>query len=89
MLFFFVMDMFSICDRVWYLNTAECRFDSAVVRRIQVVPTGVSKDASGADVLDGSVVLYETSEGPVLTGSEVFASEAEAREFWRRRVLEI
>lgn len=80
------MVKFGICDKVWYLNTAEGRYDSAEVRRIQVVPTGVSKDERGENVLDGSVVLYETLEGPVLTGGEVFASEEEARVFWRELV---
>lgn len=55
-----------------------------VVRGIQVVPTGISKDEAGNDVLDGYEVLYKMDSGLVLAESEVFASEAEARESYVR-----
>ena len=74
--------MFSICDKGVYLNTATRKFDTAVIKGIQIVPTGISKDEEGEDVLDGSVVLYQTKEGPMLTEAEVFASEEEAKKVW-------
>jgi hypothetical protein len=81
--------MFAICDKVVYLNTATGKFDSAEVKRVQIVPTGISKDEQGNNVLDGSIVLYETLEGPTLAESEVFATEEEARAFWRKKIVEI
>jgi len=75
---------FDIMDEVWFFNTSERRFDSAQVRGIRVVPTGISKDEEGNDRLDGYAVLYEMDSRVVLTESEVFASEAEARESYVR-----
>lgn len=81
--------MFSICDKVVYLNTATRQFDTAVIKGIQIVPTGISKSEAGEDVLDGSVVLYQTKEGPVLAEAEVFGTVEEAREEWKRIIGEI
>ncbi len=81
--------MYSICDKVWYLNTATGRYDSAEVKRVQVVATGISKDEQGNNVLDGSIVLYETLEGPTLAECEVFASEDDARAYWKNKISEI
>ena len=39
--------MFSICDKVVYLNTATRQFDTAVIKGIQIVPTGISKSEAG------------------------------------------
>lgn len=75
-------DMYKICDKVVYLNTASGRFESVEIKGIQVVPTGISKDENGENVLDGQVVLYQTVDGPVLAETEVFASEEEARKHW-------
>ena len=74
---------YGICDEVVYFNTAECSIVKVVVKGIQVVPTGISKDAEGKDVLDGYVVLYQTKDGPVLAESEVFGTEEECREKYR------
>ena len=81
--------MFSICSKVFYLNTATGRIDSAEVKRIQVVPTGISRDENGANVLDGQVVLYETVEGPTLVECEAFGSEEECRGYWKKKIEEI
>ena len=62
---------FGILDRVVYLNTATARFETAVVKGIRVVPTGIHKDESGVDVLDGYVVLYE-----------VFETAVDAKAYW-------
>ena len=70
---------FNICDNVVFLNTVTGKLDSAEVKRIQILPTGISKDENGKNVLDGSVVMYETVDGPVLAESEVFASKEEAK----------
>ena len=71
---------FNICDEVVYFNTASCKFEKAEVASIRVIPTGISKDEKGKNLLDGSVVLYETANrGPVLTEAECFGSEEEAR----------
>lgn len=75
---------FDICAEVVWFNTATRNFDKGVVRGIQVVPTGISKDEAGNDVLDGYEVLYKMDSGLVLAESEVFASEAEARESYVR-----
>lgn len=78
---------FSPCDKVHYFNTAECKIMTAEVKGVQVVPTGVSKDEKGENVLDGYVVLYQTFEGPMLSEQECFESEEEClaryREFFK------
>lgn len=75
---------FDLLSEVAYLNTASGKVEKAKVKGVQVVPTGISKDAAGKDVLDGCVVLYQTFEGPVLTGAECFGSEEECREHWKK-----
>lgn len=65
---------FKICDEVFYLNTGNWSVASAVIRGIQIVPTGISKDSDGKDILDGSEVLYKMDNGQVLTEKEVFSS---------------
>ena len=74
---------FGLLEKVFYLNTAECKILPAQVKGIRIIPTEVSKDESGADRLDGSVVLYETFDGPVLAERECFASEDECKAFFR------
>lgn len=73
---------FGILDRVVYLNTATARFETAVVKGIRVVPTGMHKDESGVDVLDGYVVLYELFDGPMLAQDEVFETAGDAKAYW-------
>ena len=75
---------FGICQKVVYFNTAECKVMTAEVKGVQIVPTGVSKSEQGENVLDGYVVLYQTFEGPVLSESECFESEAECKETYRK-----
>lgn len=74
---------FGICEKVWYFNTAECKVAMDEVKRVQVIPTGISKSSDGENVLDGYLVLYETMNGPVLTEQECFASEEECRKRYR------
>ena len=38
---------FSICDEVFYLNTASEVIESDRVKGIQIVPTGIYKDENG------------------------------------------
>ena len=73
---------FQICDKVYYLTTRTRRVDVAEVKGIQVIPTGISKDTDGNNVLDGCVVLYQTVEGPTLAESECFRSAEEAKAAW-------
>lgn len=73
---------YNICDKVVYFNTAEERIASAEIKGIRVIPTGVSQDEEGKRKLDGSVVLYETFDGPVLAEKECFSTEAECREWY-------
>lgn len=73
---------YSICDKLVFLNTAEGRFEESTVKGIQIIPTGVSKDEAGEDRLDGSIVLYQMSEGLTLTENEVFRSAEEAKEYY-------
>ena len=75
---------FGICDKVVYFNTAECKVMTAVVKGIQVVPTGISKNEKGENVLDGYAVLYQTFEGPVLSEQECFESEDKCLEAYRK-----
>ena len=74
---------YGLLDKVVYLNTAEMRFDSDVVKDIRVIPTGISKDEKGEDRLDGYEVLYQLKNGIVLTSKEVYDSEEQARERYR------
>lgn len=74
---------FNICDEVYFLNTASGKIESAEVASIRVIPTGISKDQNGKNVLNGSVVLYETADrGPVLSEVECFASKEECCQSW-------
>lgn len=73
---------FDICDEVFYLNTASAKIEKCIVKGIQVVPTAMHQDEEGRKCLDGSIVLYQTEDGPVLAETEVFASENDARSFW-------
>lgn len=75
---------YKICDKVFYLNTAERKIVSAEIKGVRVIPTGISKDAKGRNKLEGSAVLYETFEGPVLAEQECFASEKECAETFRK-----
>lgn len=75
---------FGLLEKVFFFNTAECKISSDIVKKIQVVPTGVSKDESGNDRLDGFIVLYETVNGPVLAEQECYASEGECFEAYRQ-----
>lgn len=70
---------FSICDEVFYLNTASEVIESDRVKGIQIVPTGIYKDENGEDVCDGIAILYSLRSGIVLSESEVFASEEDCR----------
>lgn len=74
---------YAICQEVVYLNTAETRIVRTQIRAIRIVPTGISKNAAGKDVLDGYVVMYQESEGLWLSEKEVFASEDELRGYYR------
>lgn len=75
---------FGICDKVVFFNTADCKVVTAVVKGIQIVPTGISKNEKGENVLDGYVVLYQTFDGPVLSEQECFGSEEECLEAYRK-----
>lgn len=74
--------MFKICDKVFFLNTASGRVEDAEIQGVQIVPTGISKNEKGENVLDGQVVLYKTVSGPVLSETEVFASADECKKYW-------
>lgn len=74
---------YNICDRVWFFNTAACAFESDTVKDVRVIPTGISKDVDGNDVLDSYDVLYALSRGGVVTEGEVFDSEEQARGHYR------
>lgn len=74
---------YGLLDKVVYLNGATMKFESDAVRDVRVVPTGISKDAEGKDVLDGYEVLYQLKSGAVLTSKEVFDSEEQGRQHYR------
>lgn len=73
---------FNICDKVFFFNTAECRVEKVEIKGIRIIATGISKNESGESVLDGSIVLYETVNGPVLAESECFADEQSLRKHY-------
>ena len=63
---------FGLLEKVVYLNSATLSIEEGVVKGIRVVPTGISKDENGNDVLDGYEVLYQLMNDIVLTSREVF-----------------
>lgn len=63
---------FGLLEKVVYLNSATLTVEEGVVKGIRVVPTGISKDSEGNDVLDGYEVLYQLMNDIVLTSREVF-----------------
>lgn len=63
---------FGLLEKVVYLNSATLNIEEGVVKGIRVVPTGISKDEKGNDVLDGYEVLYHLMNDVVLTSREVF-----------------
>lgn len=63
---------FGLLEKVVYLNCATMTIEEGVVKGIRVVPTSISKDAEGKDVLDGYEVLYQLMNDIVLTSREVF-----------------
>lgn len=73
---------FNICDKVVYFNPSECKIMTTEVKGIRVIPTGISKDDKGNNKLEGSVVLYETFDGPVLSEQECFKTEAECKAWY-------
>ena len=77
---------FKICDKVVYLNTVTRKLEELEVKGIRIVPTGISKDEDGNNVLDGDMVLYETVNGPTLAASEVFADKESAKKAWKEIV---
>lgn len=74
---------FNICDEVFFFNTASCAVEKGEIKGIQVVPTGISKDAEGKNKLDGSMVLYSLMDGPVLAETEVFGSKEDCLAHYR------
>lgn len=78
---------YGLLEKVVYLNTAELRFDSDVVKDIRVIPTGISKSESGEDRLDGYEVLYQLRNGLVLSSKEVYDSEEQAKERYREALF--
>lgn len=74
---------FSLCDDLVFFNTTSCKFEKVHVKGIQIIPSGISKDSEGKDVLDGHVVLYQTKEGMVLSESELFVDERSAIDHYR------
>jgi len=70
---------FSICDKVVFFNTVTGKLETAEIKSVRVVPTGISKSDKGENVLDGCAVLYETVNGPTLAESEVFPDKETAK----------
>jgi hypothetical protein len=74
---------YGLFDKVVFFNGTTMKFEEDSVRDIRVMPTGISKDADGNDVLDGYEVLYQLQSGVVLTSKEVFDSEEQGRQCYR------
>lgn len=73
---------FKICDEVYFFNATKEAVESDVVRSARIIATGVSQNESGAEVCDGTAVLYDMKGGFVLTENEVFASREECVEHY-------
>ena len=73
---------YDICDEVCYFNASSCAIERDTVKGVQVIPTGISKDESGRDRLDGRVVLYQLKGGLVLTEQELFPGEEACRSWY-------
>lgn len=80
---------FKICDKAVYLNTASGKLETVEIKGIQIVPTNISKDEKGNNVLEGYVVLYSPFEGPVLTEDELFPDAASAKAAWAERISQL
>lgn len=78
---------FGLLDRVVYLNGATLKFEEGVVKDVRIIPTGISKNEKGEDVLDGYEVLYQLQNGLVLSSQEVYDSEGQARERYREALF--
>ena len=68
---------YGLLDKVVYFNGATMKFENDTVRDVRIMPTGISKNESGEDVLDGYEILYQLTSGVVLTSKEVFDSAEE------------
>lgn len=76
---------FGLFDEVCFLNTATWRVEKGKVMKVTVLPTAVSKDSEGRDVLDDIAVLYELENRMVISEKEAFESEEELRAFLKER----
>lgn len=72
---------FGLFSEVFYLNTASWRIEKAKIVKVTVLPSGVSKDSEGNDVLEDIVVLYELDNRMVISEMEAFDTEEALREF--------
>lgn len=70
---------YNLCDEVYFFNTATCKVDKVEIKSVRIIPTAVSKDENGRNILDSYVVLYETVQNLVLSEPEVFATEEECK----------
>ena len=65
---------FSICDKVVWYNTGLKVIQEGEIKGVQIIPTGVSKDADGNNILEGYTVLYTIGDQRfVLAETELFA----------------
>lgn len=74
---------YGLLDKVVYLNGATLRFESDAVKDIRIIPTGISKNEKGEDVLDGYEILYQLRNGLVLSSQEVYDTEEQAKERYK------
>lgn len=74
---------YGLLDKVVFFNGATMKFEEGVVKDVRIIPTGISKDEKGEDVLDGYEILYQLSSGVVLTSKEVFDSAEEGLKCYR------
>jgi len=78
---------YGLFDRVVYLNGATLKFESGQVLDIRILPTAISKNADGEDVLDAYDVVYKLDNGLVLASAEVYDSEEQARERYKEALF--
>jgi len=74
---------YGLFDKVVYLNGATMKFETGKVRDIRIIPTSVSTNAEGEEVLESYDVIYKLDSGLMLTSGEVFDSEEQVRQRYR------
>lgn len=69
----------SLCEKVFFFNSASRRIESGEVQGIRVIGTDISTDESGEHVCNAFEVIYELTSRLCITGAEAFGSYDECK----------